>query len=66
VAADLEAVEPGGSSHLSSVVCRPAPAGVARSRGRRCAPLQPADTLIGVARLARPEFLIEVDAIAVK
>jgi len=27
---------------------------------------QPADTLIGVARLARPEFLIEVDAIAVK
>ena len=25
-----------------------------------------ADTLIGVARLARPEFLIEVDAIAVK
>jgi enamine deaminase RidA (YjgF/YER057c/UK114 family) len=27
---------------------------------------KPADTLIGVARLARPEFLIEVDAIAVK
>ena len=27
---------------------------------------EPADTLIGVARLARPEFLIEVDAIAVK
>jgi hypothetical protein len=25
-----------------------------------------ADTLIGVARLARPEFLIEVDAIAVR
>jgi enamine deaminase RidA (YjgF/YER057c/UK114 family) len=25
-----------------------------------------ADTLIGVARLARPEYLIEVDAIAVK
>ena len=25
---------------------------------------KPADTLIGVARLARPEFLIEVDAIA--
>jgi len=27
---------------------------------------KPADTLIGVARLARPEFLIEVDAIAVR
>jgi hypothetical protein len=27
---------------------------------------KPADTLIGVARLARPEFLIGVDAIAVK
>ena len=27
---------------------------------------KPADTLIGVARPARPEFLIEVDAIAVK
>jgi enamine deaminase RidA (YjgF/YER057c/UK114 family) len=27
---------------------------------------KPADTLIGVARLARPEFLVEVDAIAVK
>ena len=27
---------------------------------------KPADTLIGVARLARPEFLIEVDAIAVQ
>ena len=27
---------------------------------------KPADTLIGAARLARPEFLIEVDAIAVK
>jgi hypothetical protein len=27
---------------------------------------KPADALIGVARLARPEFLIEVDAIAVK
>ena len=27
---------------------------------------KPADTLIGVARLARPEFLIKVDAIAVK
>ena len=27
---------------------------------------KPADTLIGVARLARPEFFIEVDAIAVK
>jgi enamine deaminase RidA (YjgF/YER057c/UK114 family) len=27
---------------------------------------KPADTLIGVARLARPEFLIEADAIAVK
>jgi enamine deaminase RidA (YjgF/YER057c/UK114 family) len=27
---------------------------------------KPADTLIGVSRLARPEFLIEVDAIAVK
>jgi enamine deaminase RidA (YjgF/YER057c/UK114 family) len=27
---------------------------------------KPADTLLGVARLARPEFLIEVDAIAVK
>lgn len=27
---------------------------------------KPAGTLIGVARLARPEFLIEVDAIAVK
>jgi enamine deaminase RidA (YjgF/YER057c/UK114 family) len=27
---------------------------------------KPADTLLGVARLARPEFLIEVDAIAMK
>jgi enamine deaminase RidA (YjgF/YER057c/UK114 family) len=27
---------------------------------------KPADTLLGVARLARPEFLIEVDAIAVR
>lgn len=27
---------------------------------------KPADTLIGVARLSRPEFLIEVDAVAVK
>lgn len=27
---------------------------------------KPADTLIGVARLTRPEFLIEVDAIAVQ
>ena len=27
---------------------------------------KPSDTLIGVARLALPEFLIEVDAIAVK
>ena len=27
---------------------------------------KPADTVIGVAHLARPEFLIEVDAIAVK
>jgi enamine deaminase RidA (YjgF/YER057c/UK114 family) len=27
---------------------------------------KPAGTLIGVARLARPEFLIEVDAIAVQ
>jgi enamine deaminase RidA (YjgF/YER057c/UK114 family) len=27
---------------------------------------KPADTLLGVARLARPEFLIEVDAVAVK
>jgi enamine deaminase RidA (YjgF/YER057c/UK114 family) len=26
---------------------------------------KPADTIIGVAQLARPEFLIEVDAIAV-
>jgi enamine deaminase RidA (YjgF/YER057c/UK114 family) len=27
---------------------------------------KPADTLIGVARLARPEFLIEVDAVAAR
>jgi enamine deaminase RidA (YjgF/YER057c/UK114 family) len=27
---------------------------------------KPADTLIGVARLARPEYLIDLDAIAVK
>ena len=26
---------------------------------------KPADTLLGVAELARPEYLIEVDAIAV-
>ena len=34
--------------------------------GNSVAHHKPADMLIGVARLARPEFLIEVDAIAAK
>lgn len=35
------------------------------ARGNLVGPGDPADTLVGVEALARPEYLIEVDAIAV-
>ena len=38
---------------------------IEEARARLFGDHKPADTLVGVAALARPEYLIEVDAIAV-